>query len=149
MKMQRQKHVKIFGKLIESNTNSIHYKGKRLKTEPRIMKLLMLLHASRGKVVKKNELLQAVWKDTVVTDDSLTKAISKLRGVLDNETGPSAIETINGIGYMLRKPTIWFQLRSHGTTIVLTGLVIFLIYVLMGSGLVEWVFSLKSHLMNP
>lgn len=133
-----KKHINIFGKVIKPNTNTIIDKRKQVRIEPRIMRLLMLLYASRGKVVDKNTLINEIWKGTVVTEDSLTKAISKLRQVLDNGQGASVIETIHGVGYLLRKPTLSFQLKQHKTTLVLTSIIVFLVYFMIGSGLVQW-----------
>ena len=70
--------------------------------EPRVMRVLAVLAETPGEVVARNDLLDAVWGDTVVNEDALTRAVSELRKALRDEAG--AIETIRGRGYRLRVP---------------------------------------------
>jgi DNA-binding winged helix-turn-helix (wHTH) protein/Tol biopolymer transport system component len=61
---------------------------------------LVYLIAHRERVVQKNELIDAIWSDVVVTDDSLTHAISVVRRALaDERTHPKYIETVPRRGY--------------------------------------------------
>lgn len=59
----------------------------------------LLAHLARnaGRVLGKDELLDAVWPDVTVTEDSLTQAIRDLRKVL----GDAAVRTVPRRGYML------------------------------------------------
>lgn len=60
----------------------------------------LLLHA--GAVVRKEDLLDAVWPGVLVVDASLATAVSKLRKVLgDNE---AIIKTVQKVGYRLAIP---------------------------------------------
>jgi len=64
--------------------------------------VLQHLAEARGNVVRRSELLNAVWSDVYVGDDSLTQAIAELRRAL----GPSGegcrlIETVPKAGYRL------------------------------------------------
>jgi DNA-binding winged helix-turn-helix (wHTH) protein/Tol biopolymer transport system component len=61
---------------------------------------LVYLLERRERLVQKNELIDAIWADVVVTDDSLTHAISVLRRALaDERAHPKYIETIPRRGY--------------------------------------------------
>ncbi len=61
---------------------------------------LVYLIEHRERLVQKNELIDAVWANVVVTDDSLTHAISVLRRVLaDERARPKFIETVPRRGY--------------------------------------------------
>jgi DNA-binding winged helix-turn-helix (wHTH) protein/Tol biopolymer transport system component len=61
---------------------------------------LVCLIERRDRLVQKNELIDAIWADVVVTDDSLTHAISVLRRALGDERGhPKYIETVPRRGY--------------------------------------------------
>jgi DNA-binding winged helix-turn-helix (wHTH) protein len=52
------------------------------------------------RLITKEELIKAAWGDTAVTDNSLTKAVSKLRSVLgDDPDAPSFIKTVARRGY--------------------------------------------------
>lgn len=66
------------------------------------MDLLCALAARRGQVVSREELMQALWPDVVVGDDSLARTVSKLRQALgDDARSPTYLETIAKRGYRL------------------------------------------------
>lgn len=66
------------------------------------MDLLCVLAARRGQVVSRDELMQALWPDVVVGDDSLARTVSKLRQALgDDARAPRYVETIAKRGYRL------------------------------------------------
>jgi len=67
---------------------------------PKALDTLVVLIASRGRVVEKEELMKAVWPDTFVEESSLTQNISLLRKTLgETPGGQSYIETIPKRGY--------------------------------------------------
>ena len=53
--------------------------GKAVPTEPKALQLLLFLVENRGRLLEKSELLNAVWGDTFVTDNVLSRAIAQLR----------------------------------------------------------------------
>ncbi len=67
--------------------------------------LVALLHRS-GQVVGKDALLHAGWPGRVVSENSLTKAISRLRHVLDDAEG-ELVCTAHGYGYRLAAHAEW------------------------------------------
>jgi Tol biopolymer transport system component/DNA-binding winged helix-turn-helix (wHTH) protein len=72
------------------------------RLQPRIMHVLACLASRRGDVVAREELLDTVWPDAVVCEDSLTRAISDLRRALDDDpAAPRYVETIRKGGYRL------------------------------------------------
>lgn len=79
--------------------------GEALKLRPREFDTLVVLLRSAGEVVSKDELLAAVWPDTVVEENNLNQAISRLRQVLgDDRKDPRFIATITGRGYQFVAP---------------------------------------------
>src|SRR6188474_2683722 len=71
------------------------------------MQVLVCLAERAGQVVSKDRLLHAAWADTSVTDDVLTRAISELRRLFDDDPKqPRVIETIPKAGYRLIAPVI-------------------------------------------
>ncbi len=62
--------------------------------------LLACLAKEAGRVVSKRDLVDAVWPDVIVTEDSLTQAIREIRKALGS-VGPSTIRTVAGRGYFL------------------------------------------------
>src|ERR1700752_3394692 len=67
---------------------------------PRAAAVLAVLVARAGELVTRDELFQAVWGDTVVSDAALTACIKELRGALaDDAKRPRFIETRHRRGY--------------------------------------------------
>ena len=76
--------------------------GKVLAVEPKAFRVLLLLLHNPQKLISKEELLNAVWGDTAVTEGSLTRCIWLLRRVLgDDINEPRFIETVATVGYRL------------------------------------------------
>lgn len=64
------------------------------------MQVLVVLSGNAGQVVSRRELLDTVWPNQLVRDDTLSRCISQIRKVL----GPNSIETVPKIGYRLTLP---------------------------------------------
>lgn len=74
--------------------------GEALNLEPKAFRVLVYLIKHTGHLVTKSELIDAVWGETAVTDNSLTRAIASLRRVLeDDPRQPRFIETVSTAGY--------------------------------------------------
>jgi TolB-like protein/DNA-binding winged helix-turn-helix (wHTH) protein/Tfp pilus assembly protein PilF len=74
--------------------------GESLAIEPKAFRVLIYLLRNAGRLVPKEELLTAVWGDTAVTDNSLTRAVALLRRMLDDDPHqPRFIETVSTAGY--------------------------------------------------
>jgi adenylate cyclase len=72
----------------------------RVSLGSRALDVLRVLIERHGDLVAKDELMAAVWPNTVVEEANLTVQISTLRRVLDNgRPGPSCIQTAPGRGY--------------------------------------------------
>lgn len=79
---------------------SIVKHGEVLPVEPRAFRVLLYLLRNPQRLITKDELLQSVWDDAVVTENSLARAILKLRQCLgDDAKSPEYIETVSRIGY--------------------------------------------------
>lgn len=69
------------------------------------MAVLVALAERPGKVLSRQELLDAAWPQESVTDDVLTRSVAELRKRFDDSAGePRFIETIRGRGYRLIAP---------------------------------------------
>lgn len=72
---------------------------------PKLVEVLVCLAQEPGRVFERDELLDRIWPGIVVTDDSITRAISDLRKLLeDSAETPRYIETIRKGGYRLIAP---------------------------------------------
>jgi DNA-binding winged helix-turn-helix (wHTH) protein/TolB-like protein/tetratricopeptide (TPR) repeat protein len=67
---------------------------------PKVFALLAYLAQHAGRVVPKAELLDAVWPDVTVTEESLSQCVHALRGAL-GASGPALIRTMSRRGYLL------------------------------------------------
>ena len=69
--------------------------GKVLSIEPKAFRVLLFLLHNPQKLITKEELLNAIWGDTAVTEGSLSRCIWLLRGALgDDIRSPRYIETV-------------------------------------------------------
>jgi len=83
-------------------TNELTQGEKCVRLEARTMDVLCCLYEHRGLVVSKETLIEQVWKLHVVSDHSITVAISDLRRALGcSSKNPKFIETISKRGYRL------------------------------------------------
>ena len=74
--------------------------GDVLPVEPKAFRVLLMLLRNPQKLISKEELLNAVWGDAAVTENSLTRSIALLRRLLGDETrNPRYIETVATVGY--------------------------------------------------
>lgn len=83
--------------------------GIILKLEPRAMRLLLCLAEQPGRVVSVDQLLDQVWKDVVVSPDSVYAAVAALRRILgDDPKHPKYIANVVRRGYRLVAPvSVW------------------------------------------
>ena len=88
--------------VLDTESNTVNRDGRVIRLEPKVVEVCVCLADRAGEVVRKEELIRAVWPDTFVTDDVLTKAISELRKALEDDAKrPQFIETIPKRGYRL------------------------------------------------
>ncbi len=74
--------------------------GHVQQVEPKAFRVLLILIQNPNKLVTKEELLNSVWADAAVTENSLTRNIALLRRMLgDDPREPRFIETVTGVGY--------------------------------------------------
>ncbi len=79
--------------------------NRSVRLEPHVMQLLVCLADPAGEAVSREDLFAAVWPNTVVDEDTLTRAMSDLRRAFeDNPRDPCIIETIPKSGYRLIVP---------------------------------------------
>jgi TolB-like protein/DNA-binding winged helix-turn-helix (wHTH) protein len=74
--------------------------GKSVDLRSQSAEVLSVLTARPGEIVSKDALMQAVWPDTFVTDDSLTQCIADIRRALGDDAHV-IVETVPKRGYRL------------------------------------------------
>jgi DNA-binding winged helix-turn-helix (wHTH) protein/Tol biopolymer transport system component len=74
--------------------------GEVLPVEPKAFRVLLFLLRNPHRLITKDELLDAVWNDCAVSENSLTRSIALLRRLLGDDTRePRYISTVPTIGY--------------------------------------------------
>jgi adenylate cyclase len=108
--------------LVEPNLNCILRGSKRTPVEPQVIEVLAFLADYPGEVISKEQIIQAVWPETFVSDDVLRYSISALRKAFkDDAKNPRIIETIARRGYRLIAPVVrkGATVESKGSVAVL------------------------------
>jgi DNA-binding winged helix-turn-helix (wHTH) protein len=89
---------------------------------PRLVTVLRVLAESGGRVVTKEELIQAVWNGRAVEEGNLNRAVSTLRGVLgDSPSRADLIETIPRVGYRFVPPVEQRPIGGTGVRVAPVG----------------------------
>jgi DNA-binding winged helix-turn-helix (wHTH) protein len=71
-----------------------------IQLEPRVMAVLVCLARHAGQVVTRDEFIAEVWSGRVVSDEALSRCVSLLRQVLNDDTRePRFIRTVARVGY--------------------------------------------------
>src|SRR5215510_7531798 len=85
---------------VEPGTFGLLKAGGKVQIEPKTFNVLLFLIENRGRLIEKNELLDALWKDTYVTENALTREIARLRKILgDDPRQARYIQTVHTRGY--------------------------------------------------
>jgi TolB-like protein/DNA-binding winged helix-turn-helix (wHTH) protein/Tfp pilus assembly protein PilF len=78
----------------------LSHQGSEIPLVPKAVETLVALIEHRGKIVSKDELLEAVWPDTVVEESNLFLYLSLLRKTLGtHKDGSPYVETLRRRGY--------------------------------------------------
>jgi Tol biopolymer transport system component/DNA-binding winged helix-turn-helix (wHTH) protein len=79
--------------------------GEPVRLEPKAVELLIFLAGQPGRLVSKAEIQAAVWKDTAVTENALTRLVAQIRrGLGDDAREARYIETVPTRGYRFVAP---------------------------------------------
>src|SRR3984885_6744485 len=99
---------------IDPALDEISKGDETVKLEPQTMRLLVCLAEHAGGVVSVEQLLDEVWKDVIVTPNSVYHAVAMLRRILgDDAKNPTYIANTLRRGYRLVTPVIrWVDAQS-------------------------------------
>lgn len=87
--------------IFNSATNEIEHLGHvPIRLRPQTSQVLEVLISNAGNTISKDDLIETVWRDTHVTDDSLVQCISEIRKAL-GPADASLLRTIPRKGYRL------------------------------------------------
>ncbi|GAA1418677.1 response regulator transcription factor [Catellatospora aurea] len=90
---------------LDEETHEVRRAGNLVQLSPTEFKLLRYLMLNPNRVLSKAQILDHVWNYDFRGDDNIVESyISYLRRKVDN-VSPRLIQTLRGVGYVLRKPT--------------------------------------------
>lgn len=140
--------------VLDTESNTVYRDGRVIRLEPKVVEVCACLAGRAGEVVRKEDLIRAVWPDTFVTDDILTKAISELRKALEDDAKhPQFIETIPKRGYRLILPNpvtggVVTQPANKDIPLRRIAMTATAIAVLALTAATWWFFSRKAHALT-
>lgn len=101
---KRPENVRIGRSVFNRATGELVGPGNEpVRLRPQSAAILAMLAEKPGTVISKTDLMDAVWPDTHVTEDSLVQCITDIRRAVGAE-GRDAIETVPKRGYRLKPP---------------------------------------------
>jgi len=85
--------------LLEPERASLVKGGREIRLRPKVFDALRYLIENRGRLVPKEELIQTLWAEAFVTDDSLVQCMVELRRALDDRS-QEILKTVPRKGYI-------------------------------------------------
>ena len=97
--------VLAFGPFLFDVDDRLFRGGQQILLPPKETQLLRLLAGASGRIVSKDEILDHVWPQELVSENSITRCVHSLRGLLgERRRHGGAIETVQGRGYRFALP---------------------------------------------
>jgi TolB-like protein/DNA-binding winged helix-turn-helix (wHTH) protein/Tfp pilus assembly protein PilF len=86
--------------LVDDQEFQLTADGAAVLLEPKALRVLLYLVRNRNRLVRKQEILDAVWQEANVTEAALTRSIGLLRKALEEDSRePRFIQTVPTAGY--------------------------------------------------
>lgn len=105
-------------------------RGNHVPLRPRSMAVLRCLAAHAGEVVAKEALLDEVWPDVTVTEDSLTQCIRDIRRAIGDDE-KRVLETVPRVGFRLN-PDRGPRLARHAPSLLAAAVLASLVPLVTG-----------------
>ncbi len=98
---QKTGHLYEFGPFVlDTARHLLLREGTPVRLTRKTFDMLLVLIENRGRTVSKDELMAALWPDSVVEESNLTQQVSMIRKALDDKAGEHHfIVTVSGRGY--------------------------------------------------
>jgi DNA-binding winged helix-turn-helix (wHTH) protein len=99
--MRRSQRAFLFGDYtLDLTRGSLRVGDRAIDLRAKSFAVLAHLVEHAGRLVSKDELMEAVWPDVVVSDESLAKCVSEVRAAL-GDGGQRLLKTVPRRGYLL------------------------------------------------
>ena len=87
--------------------------GETIKLRPKTLEILRLLAANAGRVLSKQQLMEAVWPNVHVGEDSLFQCIREIRTALGDDKR-QVVRVMSGRGYLFQAEVTPSDCRGRG-----------------------------------
>jgi Tol biopolymer transport system component/DNA-binding winged helix-turn-helix (wHTH) protein len=101
LNLARELPFSLSGTQVRPAALEVETSGAITGLEPRVMKVLVALHRSRGQPVSRDELIDLCWGGRIVTEGALNRCVAQLRKAL-SANPRIRLETIPTVGYRLQ-----------------------------------------------
>src|SRR6202162_5029386 len=89
--------------LLDAESGFLRRGGEEVPLQPKAFEVLTYLVERHGRLVTKDELIDAVWGETAVTDNSLSQCLVQIRRALADDT-QQIVRTVARRGYVFDAP---------------------------------------------
>ncbi len=112
-----------FGEFVLSpSTRILARHGRPIPLIPRYLDLLLLLIDRRSIALTRDEIMESVWSDVVVSDGALSQAVRTLRRALgDDPRSPRYIRTVSRHGYQFVFERVTEEDEAAGVPVIRSG----------------------------
>lgn len=87
-------------RVLDADRRELRAAGTIVTTQPKVFELLLYLARNRTRAIDKDEIQDAIWPRSIVTETALTRAIMKARRAVGDDANQQAvIRTVHGHGY--------------------------------------------------
>src|SRR5262245_13093384 len=100
-----QKVFTFEGFTLDLTRRSLRSGDRDIELRPKSFDVLAYLVEHAGKPASREEIIEAVWPDVTVTEESLTRCVSDIRLALD-DSAQRIIKTLPRRGYVLAAPVV-------------------------------------------
>ncbi len=90
---------------LDPSRQEVRRAGQLLKLSPTAFRILRILMRESPRLVSREQLEQELWGDLVPDSDALRSHLYNLRKVVDKPFETKLLETMPGVGFLIRKPT--------------------------------------------
>src|SRR6185369_6801480 len=92
--------------------------GSLVPLPPKALEMLLLLVREREIIVSREELLETVWRDTIVEEGNINYTVSLLRKILDKDDKGRFIQTVPKRGYRFVANVLEVSANGHAENAV-------------------------------
>ena len=100
--------------------SGLRHEGQAVHLQPKERGLLHLLLLARGQVARKDEVVAKIWGGSEPSDESISRAVYRLRVAMQSCGGPEVVETVYNAGFRVTVPVRVTHIEESSSLTALT-----------------------------